>query len=120
VTRRRRHEGAPSNRDHSLWTAVYELMEHRETHEVWAVRWTDGHLSGARDTVDDDRLPTRDELPGLEYYPPDRGDEARLKQDARRWVVVARWTRFVSARPPQWVIDRQSTTRANTVEETEP
>jgi hypothetical protein len=118
--RRKRGQDAAPDRDYSLGDAVYELMEHRETREVWAVRWTDGHLSGARDTVDDERLPTRDELPGLTYYQPDQGDEARLRRGQHLWIVLARWTRFVSALPPQWVLDRQAVTRVDSTRETEP
>lgn len=97
--------------DYEQADCVYELWLHKETQEVWAVRLTHGHLTGTLDVTYDDPRPTNRDLPTLDYGTPEKGDEARAEHDKHLWIVTGRFTRFVSAVPPQWVLDRQTTTQ---------
>jgi hypothetical protein len=92
--------------------AVWEIVENRATGDQWAAYWNGGKLVGTVDVTDMDPLPTARELPALGYYRPDPGDETLLKSDL--WVIVTRYTNFVSATPPEWIVQRQRVTRRNT------
>jgi hypothetical protein len=107
---------APVTSGYQKADTVYELWEHRETGETWAVRLQYGKLTGTLDvTYDLDPeapLRTRD-LPDLPYATPERGDAERAERDKHLWIVTARFTHFESATPPQWILDRQRQTRTS-------
>jgi len=100
--------------DHHDSNAIYEVIESRASRERWAVLWEDGHLAGTLDLTGEP-IPEAGSLPDLTYFKPEKGDAERLKQEGTTWVILKRFTRFMSAMPPQWVLDRQSRTRSDTV-----
>jgi hypothetical protein len=99
--------------DHDLSTAIFEVLENRATGERWAVRWEHGSLTGSVDVTGED-LPEREKLDRLRYSKPDKTDAHRLRTEGTTWIVLARLTRFMSAVPPQWVLERQKVTRHDT------
>jgi len=102
--------------NHDLSTAIFEIIESRATGERWAVRWESGVLTGSVD-VTGDPMPERDTLDKFAYSKPDKGDRERLRDEGTTWIVLSRLTRFMSAVPPDWVLERQKVTRHNTYDQ---
>ena len=104
--------------DHAKSNAIYEVIENRATGERWLVRWEEGSLTGTSD-ITGEPIPDTPDLPLQRYSKPEKGDAPRLKREGTTWIVLRRFTRFMSAVPPQWVLDRQARTHRDTTQPTE-
>ena len=106
--------------DHELTNTIYELIHNVETQDVFAIRLAYGHLTGVHDCAEDEDAPSKEGLSALHYDLPSKTDGVNLARDRDQWVTTARLTHYVSADPPQWVLDRQSGTRVNSYGEDKP